>query len=105
MDDLTRRAFLKAAGLAAAGFGASFAATPGWAQDPTRGKRKRDEERDRQDPPEGDEDASDESEQEDRDLGDEPVAEETRACPQCGDFMYKQGDTWTCDTCGYSYVE
>jgi tRNA(Ile2) C34 agmatinyltransferase TiaS len=30
---------------------------------------------------------------------------EYRVCPQCGYNMYKQGRTWTCDNCGYSYVE
>lgn len=28
-----------------------------------------------------------------------------RICPQCGYNMYKQGRTWTCENCGYSYVE
>jgi hypothetical protein len=30
---------------------------------------------------------------------------EYRICPQCSAPMYRQGRTWTCDTCGYSYVE
>jgi hypothetical protein len=28
-----------------------------------------------------------------------------RVCPQCGANMYKQDRTWTCENCGYSYVE
>jgi ribosomal protein S27AE len=28
-----------------------------------------------------------------------------RVCPQCGSNMYKQERTWTCENCGYSYVE
>jgi anaerobic selenocysteine-containing dehydrogenase len=28
-----------------------------------------------------------------------------RVCPQCGSNMYKQGRTWTCENCGYSYDE
>ena len=28
-----------------------------------------------------------------------------RVCPQCGSNMYKQGRTWTCENCGYSYEE
>ena len=28
-----------------------------------------------------------------------------RVCPQCGSNMYKQGKTWTCENCGYSYDE
>jgi rubrerythrin len=30
---------------------------------------------------------------------------EYRVCPQCGYNMYKQENTWTCENCGYSYVE
>ena len=28
-----------------------------------------------------------------------------RECPQCGHNMYQQGRTWTCENCGYSYIE
>lgn len=30
---------------------------------------------------------------------------EYRVCDVCGSNMYKQEDTWTCEQCGYSYVE
>jgi hypothetical protein len=30
---------------------------------------------------------------------------EVRECPECGHNMYLQGRTWTCENCGYSYVE
>ena len=30
---------------------------------------------------------------------------EYRNCPQCGQNMYREGRTWTCENCGYSYVE
>ena len=30
---------------------------------------------------------------------------EYRVCPQCGSNMYRQGRTWTCENCGYSYDE
>ena len=30
---------------------------------------------------------------------------EVRECPQCGHNMYQQGRTWTCENCGYSYIE
>ena len=30
---------------------------------------------------------------------------EYRTCPQCGFNMYRQDRTWTCENCGYSYVE
>jgi rubredoxin len=28
-----------------------------------------------------------------------------RVCPQCGNNMYLQERTWTCENCGYSYTE
>ena len=30
---------------------------------------------------------------------------EYRICPQCGYNMYCQDRTWTCENCGYSYVD
>jgi hypothetical protein len=30
---------------------------------------------------------------------------EVRECPQCGHNQYQQGRTWTCENCGYSYIE
>jgi predicted RNA-binding Zn-ribbon protein involved in translation (DUF1610 family) len=30
---------------------------------------------------------------------------EVRECPECGHNQYQQGRTWTCENCGYSYVE
>jgi predicted RNA-binding Zn-ribbon protein involved in translation (DUF1610 family) len=30
---------------------------------------------------------------------------EYRACPECGSNVYRQGRTWTCENCGYSYIE
>jgi rubredoxin len=30
---------------------------------------------------------------------------EYRVCPQCGNNMYRQDRTWTCENCGYSYTE
>jgi anaerobic selenocysteine-containing dehydrogenase len=30
---------------------------------------------------------------------------EYRICDMCGGNMYKQGDTWSCEQCGFSYVE
>ena len=29
----------------------------------------------------------------------------SRICPQCGFRMYRQGRTWTCSNCGFSYVD
>lgn len=30
---------------------------------------------------------------------------EYRVCERCGGNMYKEGNTWTCEQCGLSYVE
>lgn len=30
---------------------------------------------------------------------------EVRECPEGGYNMYRQGRTWTCENCGYSYIE
>lgn len=30
---------------------------------------------------------------------------EYRVCDICGGNMYKEGKTWTCEQCGYSYEE
>ena len=93
-DDLTRRDFLMGAGLVVTGIissvGVTGATTPGRAQE----QDPNDKEHTDEEPKEDDLFADDDSSQ-----------EETRACPQCGALMYKQGDTWSCETCGYSYVE
>ena len=95
-DDLTRRDFLKAAGLAVAGIaGASVLSRSAWAQE----EEKKDEK------PEEEPNYDDLFEENDSDEPGEPSEEETRACPQCGALMYRQGRTWTCENCGYSYVE
>jgi ribosomal protein S27AE len=91
-DDLTRRDFLRAAGLAAAGIaGAAVLSRSAGAQEQEPKKDEKDEKKD--------------PKQDDKGEGDSSQAEETRACPQCGALMYKQGRTWTCENCGYSYVE
>ncbi len=88
-DDLTRRDFLKAAGLAAAGVaGAAVLSRTAGAQEQEPKK-----------------DADPEQKKDDKPPEDSTPQEETRACPQCGALMYKQGRTWTCENCGYSYVE
>ncbi len=89
MDEKTRRDFLRAAGFAVAGVlgASSFAA----------GQQQEEEEK------------KEEEEQEELDydalFAEDPGDEDTRACPQCGALMYRQGRTWTCENCGYSYVE
>lgn len=93
-EELTRRDFLKAAGLAAAGVaGAAVLSRSAGAQEPEQEQEpKKDED---EDPKKDEKGQTDDSSQ----------TEETRACPQCGALMYKQGRTWTCENCGYSYVE
>ena len=88
MDDLNRRAFLKRAGFAFAGAvgAASFAAA----------QQQEEEKEDEETQEEIDYDAL---------FGEDSGDEDTRACPQCGALMYRQGRTWTCENCGYSYVE
>ena len=90
-DERTRRGFLQTAGFAFAGIvGVSTRAR---AQEP-KPKDTEDTEKEPEEPNEDDLFGEDDS-----------AEEETRACPQCGALMYKQDDTWTCETCGYSYVE
>ncbi|HXV60374.1 MAG TPA: twin-arginine translocation signal domain-containing protein [Vicinamibacteria bacterium] len=93
LDDTTRRDFLKAAAFALAGIaGASGLAGISYAQENQEKKKK-------------DEDEKEEPNYEDLLNSKPPEDEETRACPQCGALMYRQGRTWTCENCGYSYVE
>ena len=88
-DDLSRRDFLKIAGFAVSGIAAA-ATLRAQEQEPAP-------EEPGEDTPKDDEDLFGSEDQ-----GDD---EETRACPQCGALMYKDGNTWICETCGYSYVE
>jgi hypothetical protein len=98
-DDMTRRDFLKALGLAVAGItGASILSRSAWAQE----EEQKPEEGKKEEPKEDPKDLSENNESAEPS---EPAEEETRACPQCGALMYRQGRTWTCETCGYSYVE
>lgn len=89
MDQFDRRAFLRGAGLAFAGIAgaASFAAGQ---------EQEEDEKKEEESQEELDYDAL---------FGEDSGDEDTRACPQCGALMYRQGRTWTCENCGYSYVE
>jgi len=114
-DDLTRRDFLKAAGLAVAGItGASVLSRSAWAQEeekkpeePEEKDEKPEEDKKEEKPEEEPKDENYDDLFEENDSGEpgEPSEEETRACPQCGALMYRQGRTWTCENCGYSYVE
>jgi ribosomal protein S27AE len=111
-----RRGFLLGSGLAAAAVLGIAAVSPliGHAQEQDRkpdekkapGKNDKNEKDDKKN------DKNDESapgEKDDRDDKNETKLDaegrEYRTCPQCGSNMYRQGRTWTCENCGYSYVE
>jgi hypothetical protein len=87
-----RRSFLRGSALFAAALGLSVA-TSAFAQDPQQPEQEKPEEKL---PP------SDDSNNETKIDKD---GREYRICPQCASNMYRQGRTWTCENCGYSYVE
>ena len=102
-----RRSFLRGSALFAAALGVSVA-TSAFAQEqkpkpedekkkPEDGKKK----------PEGDKDTKKDDLPPGTDTETKIDADgrEYRVCPQCAANMYKQGRTWTCENCGYSYVE
>ena len=86
-----RRSFLRGSALFAAALGLS-AATSAFAQDPPQKPEEKKKE----------ETLPEEGESETKIDKD---GREYRICPQCASNMYKQGRTWTCENCGYSYVE
>ena len=112
---LDRRSFLRGSGLGAAALLGVAAASPlvVFAQSPVQqsadDKKKADLDKKDQDAPKVDEKPdpaappSDEGGATERKLDADGV--EFRECPQCGHNMYRQGRTWTCENCGYSYIE
>ena len=94
---LDRRGFLKGSAFFAATLGLA-AAAPALAQEPQT----------RPAPEGGDQKAGDKTEQapapKKKPLLDKD-GREYRVCDMCGGNMYKQENTWTCEQCGYSYVE
>ena len=108
---IDRRSFLRGSSLAAAALVGIAAASPlvAFAQSPDTpkdGKKKTDEKKDEDDSKA--EEKADEKpyrvEGADGKLRDREGVE-VRECPECGHNMYQQGRTWTCENCGYSYVE
>jgi len=110
---LDRRSFLRGSsvgiaallGVAAASPLVVFAQTP---QDkPAQDDKNKSENKNEQDPPKADDKTESkvyrvegaEGKFYDRD------GVEVRECPECGHNMYQQGRTWTCENCGYSYIE
>jgi hypothetical protein len=105
---LDRRSFLRGSGLAAAAVLGAAAVSPlvafAQTQEKSQADTKKDEpektdpQKERENDPSGDEDPT-KATRLDAD------GNEYRECPQCGSNMYRQGRTWTCESCGYSYIE
>ena len=90
-----RRSFLRGSALFAAAIGVGVA-TSAFAQEPQQPQpQPKPEEEKKEEPAPG----GDGETKIDKD------GREYRVCPQCAANMYKQGRTWTCENCGYSYVE
>jgi hypothetical protein len=113
MEGMNRREFLKTAGLAAAslavaGAGSAQEKAKEEPKDPSKKAEKKEDQqaptapKDEKEPKNS---PSPPGEEEREEAWKPDGAEETRTCPQCGATMYRQGRTWTCDNCGYSYVE
>ena len=85
-----RRSFLRGSAIFAAALGLSVTST--FAQDPPPPQPKPEEEKK-------------EKPEENSDTKIDADGREYRVCPQCASNMYRQGRTWTCENCGYSYVE
>jgi len=115
---LDRRSFLRGSSLAAAALVGAAAASPlmSFAQEQEQqGEKKKDKDAkdarkdDKKEEKKNKEKDPDEAlfDQADKDKETKIDAKgrEYRSCPQCGYNMYRQGRTWTCENCGYSYVE
>jgi predicted RNA-binding Zn-ribbon protein involved in translation (DUF1610 family) len=109
---LDRRSFLRGSGLAAAGFLGVAAASPlvlfAQAQDKQQNEKKKDEKS--PDAAKADDNGDEKAEKPYRTEAPDGTFRDrdgvvVRECPECGHNMYQQGRTWTCENCGYSYVE
>ena len=93
-----RRSFLRGSAIFAAALGVSVA-TSAFGQDQQQPEQKPEEKKKKEDKKEEPRPGGDSETKIDAD------GREYRVCPQCAANMYKQGRTWTCENCGYSYVE
>lgn len=110
---MSRRTFLRGSGLAAATFagGMAFPLLAGaQSQDPQQPAENKDDKKD--DKAENKDDKKEEKKDGDaaendpfKEIKKDAQGRDYRMCPQCGYNMYKQDRTWTCENCGYSYVE
>jgi ribosomal protein S27AE len=105
---MNRRSFLRGSGLAAASVvGSTLLSRIASAQTQTQPapEPKKPEPEDRaKDKPKPDDKPGDPEDPSKVTLKDKQ-GRDYRVCPQCGFNMYKQDRTWSCDNCGYSYVE
>jgi rubredoxin len=107
---LDRRSFLRGSSLATAALLGVAAASPliAFAQEPDKDKPQADrkaDEHDKKDEPKDKEKDASETEDPTRVTKLDADGNEYRECPQCGSNLYRQGRTWTCENCGYSYIE
>jgi rubredoxin len=104
-----RRGFLKGSGLAAATIVGATLAAPLFAQEPQQQDDKKNKDaKDSKDAKQSDDAKAEDSKKPDgadTETKLDADGNEYRVCPQCGGNMYRQGRTWTCENCGYSYVE
>ena len=109
---LDRRSFLRGSSMGVAGLLGVAAVSPlvVFAQEP-QDKKKTDDKKDPGERKPGADKTDDKSDDKpDRTEGPDGKfydreGTEVRECPQCGHNMYQQGRTWTCENCGYSYIE
>ena len=107
---LDRRSFLRGSSLGVAALLGVAAASPlvvfAQSQDKPQAddKKKTDEKKDQDDPKTDEKPEPTRVEGKDGKFYDREGVE-VRECPECGHNMYQQGRTWTCENCGYSYIE
>ena len=106
---LGRRSFLRGSGLAAVALvGVAVSPLTAYAQEQTQDEKKKAEDQKAAAEKAADEKKSDSKKPASDDKNETKLdadGREYRECPQCGSNMYRQGRTWTCENCGYSYVE
>ena len=107
-ERMDRRSFLRGSGLAAAAFvGAAVlplnlqSQAPQSPEEKPKEQAKDDQKEGREEKKDGDASEVDPFKETKKDA----EGRDYRMCPQCGFNMYKQDRTWTCENCGYSYVE
>jgi hypothetical protein len=108
---IDRRGFLKGSALFAAVAVGLTVAQPAFAQqspEPGKPDEKKPEEKKPEDPAakkEAPAKQGDQAKNEDPDKLVDKNGREYRVCERCGGNMYKEGNTWTCEQCGFNYTE